>query len=262
MRKLGMKLWTTDFIKNTSMLDDVERAVKEGVFDYLELYTLPFSFDDAKNSVLSRFMGEKVVIHAPHNCHGVDIANKNERNNNKRRLKSAQDFADALNSDIIILHPGMNVGEEFLDESVRQFKGLNDKRFTIENLPSYCSTTMSKLHGVKACEIKRFIDECDAKFCLDFSHAICGANHYNVDVFLFLKEMFELNPCMYHICDGYMNSVNDDHLHFGEGDYELERFILNYTDNNAIITMETGSGIPQSIEPWVKDALYLRKYLK
>ncbi len=262
MRELGLKLWTTDFIKNSSLLDDAEKFVKNGVFNYLELYALPFSFDDAKSSVLSRFKGEKVVIHAPHNCHGVNIADKNEYENNKNRLRSSQDFADALNSDIIILHPGMNVGEEFLEESVRQFKGLNDKRLAVENLPSYCSTTMSKLHGVKPSEIKRFIDECGAKFCLDFSHAICGANYYKINVFSFLKEMFELNPCMYHICDGYMNSINDDHLHFGEGDYKLEYFINNYTDSDAIITMETGSGIPVSIDPWYNDALYMRKFLK
>ncbi len=262
MRKLGLKLWTTDFVKNGSLLNDAEKNIKEGIFDYLELYALPFSFDEAKSSVLSRFKGEKVVIHAPHNCHGVNIADKNECKNNKKRLKSSQDFADILNSDIIILHPGMNVGQEFLDESIRQFKELNDKRFTIENLPSYCSTTMNNLHGVKPIEIKRFIDECGAKFCLDFSHAICGANHYNCDVFLFLREMFKLKPSMYHICDGFMNSVNDDHLHFGEGDYELERFIKEFTNDNAIITMETGSGIPQSIEPWINDASYLRKFLK
>ena len=258
MRKLGLKLWTTDFIKNGTLLDDAEKAVKDGYFDYLELYALPFSFDEAKDAVLSRFNGLKVVIHAPHNCHGVDIANKDEFINNKKRLKSSQEFADLLKSEIIILHPGMNKGVEFLNESIRQFKDLKDERFTVENLPSYCSTTMNELHGVQPYEIKRFIDECGAKFCLDFSHAICGANSCNCDIYLFLKEMFALNPVMYHMCDGDATSVNDDHLHFGEGNYDIKRLISDFTNKNALITMETGSGVPEKIDPWIKDSLYIR----
>ena len=261
MRKLGLKLWTTDFIKNGSLLIEAEKAMKEGIFDYLELYALPFSFDDAKSSVVSHFGGQKVVVHAPHNCHGVNIADKNEAENNKKRLRSSQEFADLMNSDIIILHPGMNKGEEYISESIRQFRGLNDSRLTVENLPSYCSTTMSELHGISPIEIKRFIDECGAKFCFDFSHAICGANYCNIDVYLFLKEMFDLNPSMYHICDGDVNSQNDDHLHFGLGNYNLKRLISDFTNENGLITMETGSGVPVRIDPWLNDALYIRNLL-
>ena len=185
MRSLGLKLWSKDFIRNLDFVKSAEVALKDGAFDYLELFALPDSFDEANKMVRERFCGIKTIIHAPHNIQGLNIADKNEFLNNKKRLVDAQRFADLLDAPYIILHPGMGVGEEFIDESIRQFKDFNDSRLAVENLPSYCSQTKNKLHGITPIEIKRFIDEAKALFCLDFSHAICGANACNCDVFSF-----------------------------------------------------------------------------
>lgn len=261
MRNFGLKLWTKDFVKNIEFVNDAERAIKEGKFDYLELFALPLSYDETYESVLSKFGGVKVIIHAPHGLQGLDISDKNEFENNKKRIEDAQRFADLLEASFIVLHPGMNAGEEFLEESIRQFGLFNDKRLTVENLPSYCSQTKRLLHGIKPSEIKRFIDEVGCPFCLDFSHAICGANSCNIDIYEFLDEMKALNPSMYHLCDGDVNSLNDSHLHFGEGDYDLRRLVLEYTKENALITMETGHGIPNSVQPWISDINYIRNVI-
>ena len=259
MRSLGLKLWSKDFIKNVDFAKSAEASLKDGVFDYLELFALPDSFDETKDIVYDMFYGVKTIIHAPHNIQHLNIADKNEFYNNKKRLSSSQKFADLLDAPYIILHPGMGKSEEFLDESIRQFIDFHDSRLTVENLPSYCSQTKNELHGIKPFEIKRFIDEANALFCLDFSHAICGANACNSDVFSFLSEMKALNPVMYHLCDGDFSSTNDSHLHFGEGNYDLSRLVLDYTTENALITMETGHGIPYDVKPWVDDACYFRK---
>ena len=261
MKRFGLKLWSKDFIKNKSFVDDAEKSIKEGKFAFLELYALPFIFDEIKNDVFNRFNGIDVVIHAPHSLQDLDIANKDEFENNKKRLYASQKFADLLGSDIIILHPGLYRGEQYLEESIRQFKNFNDSRLTVENLPGYCSQSKRELHGVLPVEIKRFIDETRSSFCLDFSHAICGANTYNVDVYQFLSEFVKLNPVMYHLCDGDIKSDFDNHLHFGEGNFDLRHLVNDYTKDNALITMETGYGIPTSVDPWLEDIKYIQQVI-
>jgi len=258
MRRFGLKLWSKDFIKNKEFAKDAEKALKEGWFDYLELFALPSTFAETKDAVKAGFGGCQVVIHAPHGIQNLDIANPEEFENNRVRLKDSQLFADLLGAEIIILHPGMHKGESYLNESIRQFKAFNDGRLTVENLPAYCSQTKRDLHGITPAEIKRFIEETGAKFCLDFSHAICGANSCNRDIYEVLGEFKALKPAMYHLCDGDVASTNDSHLHYGEGNYDLRRLVNEFTSENAIITMETGHGIPVNVQPWLEDIAYIR----
>lgn len=262
MRQFGLKLWSKDFIKNKEFAKNAEVALKEGLFDYLELFAQPSSFEETKEAVKSAFLGTKVVIHAPHSVQKLDIANPQELENNRLRLKDSQLFADLLGAEIIILHPGLLRGEQYLAESIRQFLIFNDKRLTVENLPAYCSSTRHDLHGVLPEEIKRFIEETGAPFCLDFSHATCGANYYHRNLYEVLTEFKNLKPAMYHLCDGDVASTEDSHWHFGEGNYDLKRLVKDFTTENALITMETGHGIPVDIEPWLKDIHYIRELIK
>ncbi|MCM1323848.1 MAG: sugar phosphate isomerase/epimerase [Acetobacter sp.] len=259
MRRFGLKLWSKDFIKNKEFAKDAEKALKDGKFDYLELFALPSTFEDTKDAVKAGFLGQKVIIHAPHGIQNLDISNPEELENNRVRLKDSQLFADMLGADIIILHPGMQRGESFLEESIRQFKLMNDERLTVENLPGYCSQTKRLLHGIEPVEIKRLMQETGAKFCLDFSHAICGANTYNRDIYEVLNEFKALKPAMYHLCDGDVASTNDSHLHYGEGNYDLRRLVIEFTSEDALITMETGHGIPTDVTPWLADIEYIRR---
>ncbi len=259
MRRFGLKLWSKDFISNKEFVKDAERALKDGKFDYLELFALPGTFAETKEAVKTGFGTVKTVIHAPHGIQHLDIANPDELENNRVRIKDSQLFADMLDADIIILHPGMQRGEKYLEESIRQFKLFDDARLTVENLPGYCSQTKRELHGIEPCEIKRLIDETKAKFCLDFSHAICGANTYNRDIYEVLAEFYALKPAMYHLCDGDVASTNDSHLHYGEGNYDLKRLVNEFTDENALITMETGHGLPTNVQPWIDDITYIHK---
>lgn len=260
MRRFGLKLWSKDFIKNKDFAKDAEKALKDGLFDYLELFALPSTFEDTKEAVKAGFLGQKVVIHAPHNLQKLNISDAEEFENNRVRLRDSQLFADLLGADIIILHPGMQQGEAFLAESIRQFKAFNDARLTVENLPAYCSQTKLELHGVRPQEIKQLMDETGAKFCLDFSHAICGANSCGVDIYEVLNAFKALHPAMYHLCDGDVASTNDSHLHYGEGNYDLKRLIAEFTTENALITMETGHGIPVDVKPWLDDVAYVRRF--
>ena len=260
-RRFGLKLWSKDFIKNKAFAKSAEAALKDGKFDYLELFALPDTFAETHAAVKAAFSGVLTVIHAPHALQGLDISAPDELENNRRRLLSSQQFADMLGSEIIILHPGMWRGEKYLAESMRQFKAFNDSRLTVENLPGYCSQTLRELHGITPEEISRFIAATGAKFCLDFSHAICGANTYNNDIYETLAAFKALKPAMYHLCDGDVSGTSDDHRHYGEGNYDLKRLVTEFTDDNALITMETGHGIPNDVQPWLDDIAYLHGLL-
>ena len=261
MRHFGLKLWSKDFIRNKDFVLSAEKALKDGEFDYLELFALPDTYDDTHDEVKKHFDGIKTIIHAPHAIQLLDISNPDEFENNRQRLKSSQQFADLLDAPFIILHPGMNRGESYLQESIRQFKAFNDRRLTVENLPGYCSQTKRELHGITPEEIKCFIQETNAHFCLDFSHAICGANTYKSDIYEVLQKFSDLHPDMYHLCDGDVSSTNDSHLHYGEGNYDLKRLVLQYTTPDAYITMETGHGIPTDVQPCLNDIQYLKKLI-
>lgn len=262
MRQFGLKLWSKDFIKNREFVASAEKALKEGKFDYLELFALPHTFDDTKDDALRQFGGVKTVIHAPHTIQNLDTANPDEFTNNQDRFRDSQRFADLLGAEIIILHPGMGTERVGFRESIRQFKAFNEPRIAVENLPSYCSKTKKELQGVTPLDIKEFIDETHCQFCLDFSHAICGANSCRRDIYEVLNEFKALKPNMYHLCDGDVKSTNDSHLHYGQGNYDLKRLIVDYTDEEAFITMETGSGIPSSVDLWIDDAKYLKSLIR
>lgn len=259
MREFGLKLWSKDFIKNKEFAISAEKALKDGKFGYLELFALPDTYDTVKDMVQSAFVGVKTVIHAPHGSQNLNLSDADGFKDNQRKLIDAQKFADLLKAKIIILHPGFAMGKHDLEENIRQFQLLNDKRLAVENLPLLCSSTHKNLVGVTPLEIKQIIDETHCQFCLDFSHAICGANSYQREVYQVLDEFIKLKPDMYHLCDGNINSIDDAHLHYGEGNYDLKRLVNEYTTHDALITMETGYGIPSSVDPWLDDLAYIRK---
>lgn len=262
MKKFGVKLWSRDYAKNPEFARQSVAAVKDGYFDYIELFVPPATYDDFHTQIASEFKGLKVIIHAPHSVFGLDTGNPEMFAQNQDKLKSAQQYADLLKAEIIILHAGFNAGEQYVTESARQFKAFNEPRLAVENLPYLCTSTGKYLHGTSPAEIKQIMETSGCQFCLDFSHAICAANSYKRDKITDLKAYQALNPVMYHMCDGEWTSDKDEHRHYGEGNYPLAELLNNYTNPDTFITMETGYGIPTAIQPWIDDITYLKSLLK
>ncbi|MBP5699220.1 MAG: TIM barrel protein [Alphaproteobacteria bacterium] len=257
MRKFGLKLWSMDFIKNKDFVLSAEKALKDGKFGYLELFALPDTFDLVEKEIRI-FKGIKTVIHAPHDKYGFNTSDRNLFADNQHMLYDSQRFADLLKAKIIITHPGYRSNVNVLEENIRQFRAFNEPRLAVENLPYTCSSMHKDLEGATPDEIKCFIDEVPCQFCFDFSHAVCSANHFKQDVYEFLAKFAKLKPCMYHLCDGDITSTFDAHLHYGEGNYNLKRFVSEFTSKNALITMETGFGLPSSVQPWLDDLAYIQ----
>ena len=224
----------------------------------MELFALPDTYDVAYHEA-SCLKGIQTVIHAPHIKQGFDPSNKNAFTHNLALLGDSFRFADMFDASIIITHPGVR-GAHSLEENLRQFHGFNDKRLTVENLPYSCVATHHDLDGAYPKEIKRFIDELSCQFCLDFSHSVCTANRVGLEVYDILDEFSSFHPVMYHLCDGDIKSPDDNHLHYGEGNYDLKRFIREYTTKDALITMETGFGLPSSLQPWLDDLAYIKRF--
>ena len=66
---------------------------------------------------------------------------------------------------------------------------------------------------------------------------------------------------MYHLCDNTWDNTSDEHRHYGEGNYDLNKILNQIISDNKPITMETGKGLPKDISPWLEDATYLRKLM-
>ena len=214
------------------------------------------SEDDFKR--IKKLLGNiEVRIHAPHDAFGFDAGNREQEQFNRKILNISQKTADLFNAKTIVVHAGCGHGEQYINETVRQFKLFNDSRIVVENLP-YLDYGKTPMHGSKPEEIKYIMNESGCGFCFDFSHAICAALSLQKNIETQLKEFFALKPSVYHMCDGYINKPEDAHLHFGTGNYPLQHFLNDFTDENAYITMETGKTLEQHSDLRIKDYEYLK----
>ena len=49
--------------------------------------------------------------------------------------------------------------------------------------------------------LKKIIELYGFGFCLDIAHAFCSANSFEKDPYLFIKELQDLKPALYHFSD-------------------------------------------------------------
>ena len=70
MRHFGMKLWSKDFIKNKEFVKEAEKALKEGKFDYLELFARlePHAFHPGKAMDLAVHYRDMLASHKVEDC--------------------------------------------------------------------------------------------------------------------------------------------------------------------------------------------------
>ncbi len=113
------------------------------------------------------------------------------------------------------------------------------------------------MHGTTPEEIKYVMDYAGCGFCFDFSHAVCAANSLGLDLEKQLSGFYKLKPTLYHMCDGDVRGTEDEHMHYGEGNFPLKEFLQKYVAADAMITMETGAGMPINASAWIEDFNYL-----
>ena len=227
--QLGLKLGS----KDTQYTDEILNFYEQGVFQYIELFTLSGTYDDTI-SYWKQF-NIPFGIHAPHSAAGLNLANAADRKQNEPKIAESVKFADTLKAKYIIFHSGTNGKPE---EVKTQLKPFADERFLIENKPIRGldgSTCIGSIYD----DLKLIIDGIGqgCGFCLDFGHAICAARTLRREPMEFINELRNLNPRVYHLTDGDFNSELDSHLHYGAGSFPLKD-LLALVPNDGMITNE------------------------
>ncbi len=248
----GLKLWST----NQNYISHAVRLYQEEIFHYIELYTVPGSYDDFH--ILWKDVGIPFIIHGPHFKDGLNFARQEDKKGNFLMAHEALRFADSVQAGIVIFHPGVN-GD--IKETARQIKELNDKRIIIENKPYYGLGENLICNGSSPEDILYIMEETGAGFCLDIGHAICAANAIDHNPIEYLEKFIELKPKMYHLTDGDYYGLYDRHDHYGQGSFPLER-LLQLIPADSHVTNEAVKDSPENLDDFVRDMKLLNKLLK
>lgn len=251
MINLGLKLGSKDI----QYTDEILEYYGQGVFQYIELFTLSGTLDDTI-SYWKQF-DIPFGIHAPHSAAGLNLACVANRELNKNKIAEAVKFADALKAKYIIFHSGTN---GMPNEVVTQLTPFVDERFVIENKPIRGldgSTCVGSIYG----DLKLIIDGIGngCGFCLDFGHAICAARTLKREPFAFIKELIKLNPRVYHLTDGDYTSELDSHLHYGQGSFPLKE-LFSLVPDGGMVTNEAKRVNIEDLLEVKKDYVFLSNF--
>jgi len=93
--QFGLKLGST----NINYTEDILSFFKAGYFQYIELFTVPSSFND--NIVYWKKFSIPIIIHAPHSFAGMNISLPQERENNKKNYKRLFNLLMRLNRKLL-----------------------------------------------------------------------------------------------------------------------------------------------------------------
>jgi len=208
---VGLKLFST----NTDSIKTAREYHARKLIDYIELMVLPGTYRGTMRS----WQGLEVpfIIHAPHGTYGFNLSDPDKRRHNAKVFDESRNFADRLDAEFIIVHPGL-MGEA--EETARQIRKIDESRIIIENKP-FISLRQTKCVGWSPEEIRFIMRETGIGFCLDIVHAVkaayaCGQDHNS-----FLNRFLALKPRVVHICDCKVKGCFDEHLNLGQGELDL-----------------------------------------
>lgn len=236
--KHGLKIWSTD---KEELFKEAVDLFKKKEIDFAELYIVPNSFELGKSEFLNYLKKVPTSLHAPHMEHNFDVFILNDLNIEifKDQVIKTADFLD---SKFIVVHAETGDSKEVF---LKNIKKIYDHRILIENL--------SKV-GIEGEECfahtfeqLKFIKDSGLNLCMDFSHAIRSAMGYNLDYKEFIKKIiFELNPSYFHICNGKMDTEEDEHKDLFDGDFDLKcikKTLLKIAEKKEIyLVFETPKG--------------------
>ena len=237
MIKIGLKLWSSNF----NLFQDVKDSFEKGDFDFIELYTVPGTFSNKKDNDFNKLKDIPTNIHAPHFLHDFNLILDKKRNLDV--FEEVKKFADLFESNYIVVHPGVlgtnaSNSKDNFETLKNNIKLLSDKRIIIENMP-FRGIKNTTCYGNKIDQVKKMVNLTNG-LCLDFGHAVKAAFSNNLNYKEFTKELLELDPCVFHISDGFIKSEIDEHLDLGSGNYDLlfmKKQILK--NKNKIVVLET-----------------------
>ena len=239
-----MKIWS----KNISLVEEINKAYKQGLISFVEVYAVPGTYDGSIDSL--KLLKPKVIIHNPHSGSGFNIADGKLLKHNINVFKEVKKFADALNADNIIVHAG-EYGK--IKDALLCLKRLNDERIIIENMPKIALNNLDCI-GYDKETLEPFLDVAKG-ICLDFSHACKAACAMKRSYKELIESLMQLNPIMFHLCDGFDNNPKDEHRGIGEGNFNIKYF-LSIAGEKAL-TLETSRTNNQSLKEDINNIIHL-----
>lgn len=245
--KLGLKLWS----KNDSLIPMVADLYQHQIISHLELHLEA----DTKPSTIEAWAGLKlpIVVHAP-NESVLDLSDPSKLVSNLRLFLLILSYADLMRSNLIIVHPGTGT----LEENLRQLSQFADHRLCLENMPGQSLHNGLRLNGSSFADIQSMRQSLSAQFCLDIGHAIVAANHSHIPYLDLIKQFLTLQPTLFHINDGLCESLIDNHLHFGDGNFPL-RELVELIPAGSRVSLETPKNLDGDLSDFVKDVNYLHQ---
>jgi endonuclease IV len=206
----GLKLWSS----NTNLIEEAEALVTSGLFSYIELTPIP-------GTSIEPFLDRDVpyIIHATTESHGVNIANPELMEYNIACFSRSLEWADQLGAQYVILHPGFGR----IEDAIHFLSYIDDPRVVIENMPKI-GLNGEQMIGYSPGQIDELKGE-KFGFCFDLNHAMKASISEKIDYRSYIPRFFGMNPDMFHLADGRISHETDEHLGFGEGDYDI-RFLL------------------------------------
>lgn len=249
----GLKLWS---INTDYYLEEAKRLYNQGYFDYIELYVVPETLDTLSKW---KMLDIPFILHAPHFKHKINLSDPAQFEYNKKIFAEVEIFRKDLHAEYTIIHSGMNGN---IKETIRQLKLMQPHDFLIENKPFIAPLKPEyKCVGSTLDELKEILANLNCGFCLDIGHAICTANSLNLKPYSYLAEFQKLNPQMYHLSDGIINSPSDRHLHFGEGNYNIKKILL-FINPHAKTSIETKKNSQHNLTDFIADINYIHRILQ
>ncbi len=249
--KVGLKLYSI----NTDLIPEVESLWRKDYFQYIELYIIPGSYSSTHEKWYLCHI--PFVIHAPHSVHGINLSLASQWKQNITRFREAQEFADKLNGDRIIVHGG-HTGT--ITETIRQVSRLSDSRIILENKPKVgingevcVGWSPEEFHLAS-------ISGGFKGFALDFGHASCAALSLEQKPMDMVRSFLVFKPKIFHLSDGDPNSERDKHQNIGKGGFNIIDF-LSVIPKGGFLTIETPRNKQNGLEDFVKDINSLRELL-
>jgi deoxyribonuclease IV len=250
--QIGLKLWST----NRNYISPALKLYKKGYFDYIELFVVLGSVDEIR---MWQPVGVPFVLHAPHSRAGLNFSQRTQFAKNIEAVSEVKAYHDALQPSRVIFHPGISGSVDETVLQIQEAKKLFPEIFNIgaiENKPKI-GLDDEKCLGYSCEEIGLLKEQTGLQFCLDFGHAICSAVAEQKSWKKWIMSFLKLNPVIFHLSDGHIDSHRDEHLHLGEGTYDLS-WILSRLANTDSVSLETKKNSPHNLDDFQKDVEFLR----
>ncbi len=252
MFRLGLKLWST----NRHYVEEAKRLAAEQKCAYIELYAVPGSWQEF--GALWQEIDVPYVIHAPHFLHGMNLADAAKRDSNRELAKQAFEFADFLNANPLIFHPGV-AGDD--GETIRQLNAWPvawKNQILIENKPYKTIDGKLICNGNSPEAIEGIMQATGVGFCFDIGHGICSSNSRKTDAWRDMERFERLGPALYHLSDNDFASEIDGHKNLGHGNFDFHK-IFEIIDTSKRISLETEKKYADSLRDFEEDVRFLHR---